>query len=57
MMRAKRRAVPKPARVPSGSEAGHRETSGLSVPAEEQQRELLRGRQGRPMCSSDEGQT
>jgi hypothetical protein len=56
-LRAVRRAAPKPARIPSRAEAGHGESSGLAVPAEEQQRLLLRGLQGRPMYSSDEGLT
>ena len=53
--RAERRAASKPARIRSGAEAGHGESGGLAVPAEEQQHQLLRGLQGRSMYSSDEG--
>ena len=53
--RAERWAAPEPARIPLGAEAGHGESSGLAVPAEEQQHRLLRGLQGRPAYSTDEG--
>jgi hypothetical protein len=55
--RAKRRPAPKPARIPSGAEAGYGESSGLAMPAEEQQLWLLRGLQGRPTYALDEGLT
>jgi hypothetical protein len=53
--RAERRAAPKPARIPSGAEAGHSKSCGLAVPAEEQQLSLLRGLQGRTAYSPNEG--
>jgi hypothetical protein len=53
--RTERRAAPSRAVIPSGAEAGHGESCGLTVPAEEQQPRLLRGLQGRPTYPSDEG--
>lgn len=53
--RAERWAAPESARIPSGAEAGHGESSGLAVPAEEQRPWLLRGLRGRPAYSTDEG--
>ena len=54
--RAERRAAPKPARIPAGAEAGHGESCGLAVPAEEPQHWLRRGLQGRQTYSFAEGQ-
>ncbi len=56
-MRSERRAAPKPDRIPSGAEAGHGESCGLAVPAEETQHLLRRGLQGWPAYSLDEGHT
>ncbi len=53
--RAERRAAPKPARIPSGAEAGHGKSCGLAVPAEGLQLSLLRGLQGREVYSPNEG--
>ena len=53
--RAERRAAPKPARVPSGAEPGHGQSSGLAVPGEGLDCKAQRGLQGRPTYPSDEG--
>jgi hypothetical protein len=55
--RAERRVAPQPARLPSGAEAGHGESCGLAVPAEETQHLLRRGLQGWPTYASDKGLT
>ena len=57
MRRAERWAAPELARIPLGAEAGHRQSSGLAMPAEEPQPALRRGLQGGPTYPSDEGLT
>ena len=49
--------VAKPARIPSGAEPGHEQSSGLFVPGEGLGHQAQRGLQGRPVYSPDEGLT
>jgi hypothetical protein len=55
MNAAERRAAPKPAAIPSGAEPGRGRSGGPFVPGEGPGTWARRGRQDRPMYSSDEG--
>ncbi len=54
-MRAERRAVPEPARIPVGAEPGREQSSGLFTPGEGLGHQAQRGLQDRPRYSADEG--
>ena len=53
--RAERRAAPKPARIPSGAEPGHKASGGRLVLGEGLGRLAQRGLQGRRTYPFDEG--
>jgi hypothetical protein len=55
--RAERRATPGGPVIASAAEIEHKQSVGLFVPVEGLGLLALRGLQGRPMYSSDEGQT
>ncbi len=54
-LRAECRAAPKPVRIPSGAEPGHKQSGGLFVPGEGLGLLAQRGLQGWPTYPSDEG--